>query len=68
MQSKGKFLNPSLFIVGSKSDYFEAGDEKVIEEYFPSAAIEVLDTGHWVQAEKPKEFAEAVMKFLQSPV
>jgi esterase len=62
----GQFNGPTLFIIGSKSNYFEPGDEKIIQSYFPSATITNLDTGHWVQAEKPKEFTKAVFDFLIS--
>jgi pimeloyl-ACP methyl ester carboxylesterase len=36
-----------------------------IKEVFPSATLETLDTGHWVQAEKPKEFVDLVLKWLK---
>lgn len=61
----GKYDGPSFFVVGSKSNYFEPGDEKLIEKYFPNYQMVALDTGHWVQAENPKEFIEAVYKFLE---
>lgn len=61
---EGIFRGPTLFILGSKSNYFEVGDEKTIKNYFPSAQIVELDAGHWVQAERPKEFTETVFNFL----
>lgn len=61
----GKFDGPTLFILGKQSNYFKQGDEKIITSYFPTAKIEKLDTGHWVQAEKPQEFAKAVFDFLK---
>jgi pimeloyl-ACP methyl ester carboxylesterase len=30
------------------------------------AKLETLDTGHWVPAEKPKEFVELVEQWLRS--
>ncbi|MEQ8304107.1 MAG: alpha/beta fold hydrolase [Cyclobacteriaceae bacterium] len=59
-----QFTHPTLFVMGSKSEYFAKGDEAIIEKYFPNASIIVLETGHWVQAEKPEEFAKTVMDFL----
>ena len=60
----GTFEGPTLFIKGAKSNYFEPGDEKLIKTYFPSAQIVTLDTGHWVQAEKPEDFTKTVFQFL----
>lgn len=66
MQFEGKFEKPSLFVLGSKSNYFAQGDERTIHGYFPNAKIEFLETGHWVQAEKPQEFTNVVLNFLRS--
>ena len=66
MQFEGKFEGPALFITGAKSDYFAKGDEGIIHQFFPSAKIVSLNTGHWVQAEQPKEFTETIMGFLNS--
>lgn len=63
--SNGGFTGPTLFVIGSKSNYFESGDEATVKKYFPSAKIEKLETGHWVQAEKPKEFMKTVFTFLK---
>ena len=64
MQYTGKFEKPSLFIKGAKSNYFTDGDENSIKAIFSNATFVTLDTGHWVQAEKPLEFANAVIQFL----
>ncbi len=61
---KGTFDGPTMFINGEKSDYFKAGDEISIKKIFPQAKFISLDTGHWVQAEKPQEFAQTVLQFL----
>lgn len=61
----GKFMGPTLFITGKRSNYFNPGDERIIHNLFPSAVISPIDTGHWVQAEKPKEFTKIVFDFLQ---
>lgn len=64
MQYTGTFGGPVLFINGARSNYFKKGDEDLIQSIFPSAQIITLETGHWVQAEKPKEFAETAISFL----
>jgi pimeloyl-ACP methyl ester carboxylesterase len=64
LQYPGSFDGPSLFVHGSKSDYYKPGDEDLIKSRFTKAQFSVLDTGHWVQAEKPQEFAEVVLNFL----
>jgi esterase len=66
LQYKGSFDKPTLFIRGGKSKYVRDEDMKRIQEIFPTAALETLDTGHWVQAEKPKEFVEVVMRWLSA--
>lgn len=62
----GQFKGPTLFIKGASSKYYAKGDEQLVARYFPAVQWETLDTGHWVQAEKPKEFSEAVLRFLNS--
>ncbi|HRK53827.1 MAG TPA: alpha/beta fold hydrolase [Cyclobacteriaceae bacterium] len=64
LQYEGKFEGSALFIVGAQSKYFEPGDDVVIKSYFPKAEIATLNTGHWVQAENPKEFMETVYNFV----
>lgn len=65
MQFEGQFAKPTLFIKGSKSNYFKPGDDENILQYFPHAEIVTVNTGHWVQAEDPKAFMEAVNNFLK---
>ena len=64
MQYAGKFEKPTLFIKGAKSNYYSVGDEELIKSIFPKTTFSTLDTGHWVQAEKPQEFAQTVLSFL----
>jgi len=58
----GVFEGPTDFIMGSRSDYFQPGDETVIRKHFPAAGISFLDTGHWVQAEQPEAFVREVLR------
>lgn len=64
MQYEGVFEKATLFIKGVKSNYYADGDEELIKSIFPKAIFSTLDTGHWVQAEKPVEFANTVLEFL----
>lgn len=64
LQYQGTFDKPTLFIRGGKSRYVRDQDMARIQEVFPAAKLETLDTGHWVQAEKPKEFCDLVMRWL----
>jgi esterase len=64
LQFGGQFKKPTLFIRGAKSKYISDSDRKRITEIFPNAQLETMDTGHWVQAEKPQEFADKVMQWL----
>jgi esterase len=66
MQYEGVFTKPTLFIKGARSNYFKPGDDELILKLFPAAKMEILDTGHWVQAEKPQEFTQTVLNFLKN--
>ncbi|KAG6337112.1 hypothetical protein ID866_1986 [Astraeus odoratus] len=54
----------TLFVKGMKSKYINRHNTPVIREFFPGAAIEELNTGHWVHAEKPNEFKNVVIDFI----
>ncbi len=59
---------PALFIKGENSNYIRSSDTDLIKTLFPNASFETISgAGHWVHAEKPKEFLDCVMKFI-SPV
>jgi len=64
MQYEGTFNGPTLFVRGSKSNYVKDEDRQVIKSLFPDSTLVTMDTGHWVQAEKPREFVEIVKNFL----
>jgi len=54
-----------LFLRGSLSIYIQAADEIEIQEHFIFAQIYTIENaGHWLHAEKPKEFYEKVFSFL----
>ena len=55
---------PALFLAGSRSDYIVASSEAKIRRYFPAARIgTIADAGHWLHADQPAAFAEAVADF-----
>lgn len=57
---------PTLFIRGEKSDYIQDEDMNLIQDIFPRSMLETIEgAGHWVHAEKPKEFFEYVVKFVK---
>ncbi|KAK9716836.1 hypothetical protein K7432_006624 [Basidiobolus ranarum] len=61
---KENFTKPTLCIAGSRSNYVKPDQYEVIRQYFPNIEFEVVDTGHWVQAESPREFVRILTKFL----
>jgi esterase len=63
---KGTLDKPTLFIKGNRSNYIKDSDTNLILQYFPQAKLEGMDTGHWVQAEKPQEFVTLVHNYLQA--
>ncbi|WP_297986312.1 alpha/beta fold hydrolase [uncultured Chryseobacterium sp.] len=61
----GVFSGETLFIAGEKSNYILPQDEFQIKQQFPHASIiKIKNAGHWVQAENPKDFNEAVKDFI----
>lgn len=63
---EGTFDKPTLFIRGKRSDYIRDSDWDRIKQIFPQTKLETLETGHWVQAEKPQEFVEVVSTWLST--
>jgi len=56
---------PALFIKGEKSNYILDLDIPAIKKIFPNSEFKTIEgAGHWVHADKPKEFAETVMEYL----
>lgn len=57
---------PTLFVGGSNSNYIQEGDKKQIKEIFENVDIQMIaGAGHWLHAERPKEFLEIVSAFLK---
>ena len=63
------FAGPALFLAGGASDYVRAEHRGGIRTLFPRARFARLPgAGHWLHAERPREFAEAVRVFLEAEV
>jgi esterase len=57
-------FTPTLFIRGEMSNYILDEDWSEIEDFFPdSELVSIPNAGHWIHAEAPKEFLEAVLTF-----
>jgi pimeloyl-ACP methyl ester carboxylesterase len=57
-------LIPTLFIRGALSDYILDSDIDELENVFPdSQLITIENAGHWVHAESPDDFSDAVLSF-----
>lgn len=63
--SDGSFDKPTLFVRGARSKYIRDTDWSNIKVRFPAAALQTIDTGHWVQAEKPQEFVTLLTHWLE---
>lgn len=55
---------PSLFIRGERSDYVQASDIVELQQHLPQAEFVSLPTDHWVHAEQPQLFIQALEAFL----
>ncbi len=61
----GQFDGPTLFLSGGNSDYVQRAHRDGIKALFPAAKFaKIPGAGHWVHAEKPREFEAAVAAFL----
>lgn len=57
---------PVLFIKGANSNYILPEDFSPIRRIYPDAEIsEISDAGHWLHAEQPQLFMEALTNFLK---
>ncbi|KAB7497677.1 Protein ABHD11 [Armadillidium nasatum] len=59
------FHGETYFIGGALSDYLKPSDHDEIKLLFPSAKFSYIEgAGHWLHAEKPKEFLQEVTTLL----
>ena len=61
----GCYSGPTLFVRGGDSNYVEIKHEPVIQQMFPTSVIRTIaGAGHWLHAEKPREFLHELERFL----
>lgn len=61
----GQFDGPTLFLTGSESPYVRPENRPVIRALFPNAHFAKLaGAGHWLHADRPREFEETLRVFL----
>ncbi len=59
------FTKDTMFLTGGLSDYVGEQHHEMIHDLFPRAEFATIDgAGHWLHAEKPREFQNAVQEFL----
>lgn len=64
---EGHFDRPTLFLTGAESSYVRPEHREVIRTLFPKARFaKIPGAGHWLHAEKPREFEETVRVFLEA--
>lgn len=63
----GQFDGPALFLAGAASDYVRPEHRPLIKRMFPKARqAKIPGAGHWLHAEKPREFEAAARAFLNA--
>ncbi|MEK9912208.1 MAG: alpha/beta fold hydrolase [Candidatus Puniceispirillum sp.] len=61
---QGSFDGPALFLSGSESPYVQDDGKTRAKAFFPNAQFAKLKgAGHWLHAEKPREFEAAVRHY-----
>lgn len=65
--TQGRFAGPTLFLTGADSHYVRPEHRETIRALFPKARFaKIPGAGHWLHAEKPREFEETVRVFLEA--
>ena len=65
--TQGQYSGPALFLSGADSSYVLPAHHALILAQFPHACFaRIPGAGHWLHAEKPREFEEAVQNFLNA--
>ena len=66
-QTPGKYEGRALFLSGADSSYVKPDHRPLILSQFPKAYFaRIPGAGHWLHAEKPREFEETVRIFLNA--
>jgi len=62
---EGQFAGPTLFLAGANSHYIQPEYRAKIRNLFPVARFAKLPgAGHWLHADKPREFEQTMRVFL----
>lgn len=62
---QGRFDGPALFLTGALSSYVQPAARPTIKALFPAARFAKLPgAGHWLHADRPREFEATVAAFL----
>lgn len=65
-EGDGQYQGPVLFVRGDESRYIQSRHKEEILSLFPAAQVKtIMQTGHWLHAEKPETFFRIVSDFLQ---
>ncbi len=63
----GRFDRPVLFLSGAESDYVRPEHRPLIRKAFPEARFaKIPGAGHWLHAEKPREFEATLRAWLDA--
>lgn len=63
--NNGTFEGPVLFLKGGRSDYIDETNLPEYQQIFPHATLKTIEeSGHWIHAEAPQQFYDAVQAFL----
>jgi pimeloyl-ACP methyl ester carboxylesterase len=66
LTSEDVYQGETLFINGGNSNYIKKEDRSLLKEHFPSSMLlTIKGVGHWLHAEKPDEFYQSVIKFIE---
>lgn len=63
----GQFDGPAFFLSGGDSTYVSRDHRAVTKSLFPAARFaSIPDTGHWLHAEKPRDFEAAMRAWMDA--
>lgn len=63
----GEIAVPALGIYGTRSDYVVGRGMEAMKAHFVHLKTQALEAGHWLHAEQPQAFDDAVCDYLSSP-
>ncbi|KAF9028224.1 Alpha/Beta hydrolase protein [Rhodocollybia butyracea] len=55
----------TLLVKGGRGRFVNDTNIPIFQGFFPNSRLEILDTGHWVHAERPNEFRDVVLDFIR---